>query len=651
MNNPSAFEAAFREHQSGKLQQAETLYRQVLAEHPNHADALHLLGVIAYQSGRHEQSAELIQRAIVFNARTAEYHRNLGLTLAALRRFDQAVDSYHRALNLKPTYPKAYHNLAAALQHVGKLNDAIEACKMAVRQQNNYPEAYNTLGALLTAKGEWNHSIIAYRQAIALQPHFPQAYFNLGISFQQLGQLEEAAVAYKKSVEQRPDYTEALTNLGVVLKMAGYLDEGMQAYQKAVDIQPGNTTAHSNLIYLLQFHPDYGPETIFQRQQIFEKQHAEPLKDVIRPHNNDRNPDRRIKIGYVSPDLRHHVVGTNLLPLLREHDHAQFEIFCYASVDKPDAMSQRLRSFADQWREIARLSDQETAELVRQDQIDILVDLTLHMADNRLLLFARKPAPVQVSYLGYCGGTGLKTIDYRISDPHMDPSEEDLKYYSEKTVRLPHSYWCYQRPDPAPQVMPPPVLKNGYITFGCLNNFAKVSPATQQLWAKVLKAVPNSRVLIHSQPGKHLDAVRNRFAAEGVTADRVEFVGKQAFWQYLICYGRIDIALDPFPYGGGITTCDGLWMGVPAVTLSGQTAVGRGGRSILCNIGLGEWVAYTLEDYVRVATDLAGNIDRLKELRYGLRERMLTSPLMDAKQFARHVEIAYREMWRNWCGK
>jgi predicted O-linked N-acetylglucosamine transferase (SPINDLY family) len=649
MPNPELIQSALKYHQSGQFPEAESIYRQLLADDPKHADALHLLGVIAYQTGRHEEAVDLINRAIALNNKTGEYFRNLGLALASLRRFEPAAAAYREALKLRPNYPKCLNNLAGVLQHLNRLDDAIGAARRAVQLQPNYPDAWNGLGALFFTRGDAISAAASYREAIKHQPVYPQAYFNLGIAAQHMGKMDEAIIAYRKAVEQKPNYPEAWTNLGVCLKLTGQLDDGLAAYQKAVDLQPGNTVAHSNLIYLLQFHAGYGPAEIFAAQQDWERKHAEPLKALIKPHLNNRDPNRRIKIGYVSPDLRHHVVGSNLLPLLREHTHEQFEIICYAHVEKPDSMSLRLKSFADGWRDIRNLSDADAAELIRKDQIDILVDLTLHMADNKLLLFARKPAPVQVSYLGYCGGTGLKTIDYRISDPHMDPTEEDLKFYSETTVRLPNSYWCYQRPDPAPPQRPPPVVKNGFITFGCLNNFAKVTAPTMDVWSRVLLAVPKSKLIIHAQPGPHIQMTKDRFKSNGVDPERLEFVGKQAFWQYLQTFDRIDIVLDPFPYGGGITTCDGLWMGAPAITLSGTIAVGRGGRSILSNIGLGEWVAYTHDDYVRLAVDLASDVPRLEKLRDTMRERMLRSPMMDAKRFAKDVEEAYREMWRKYC--
>jgi predicted O-linked N-acetylglucosamine transferase (SPINDLY family) len=317
-------------------------------------------------------------------------------------------------------------------------------------------------------------------------------------------------------------------------------------------------------------------------------------------------------------------------------------------VHSPDTVTSQLQQYADRWCSILGQSDEQVANQIREDQVDILMDLTLHTAHNRLLVFARKPAPVQVTYLAYCGSSGMSTMDYRLSDPHLDPLDTDLSCYTEATLRLPRTYWCYLAgPSPTPCLTP--AIGNGFVTFGCLNNFAKVSIAALDLWARILLAVPGSRMIIHASPGQYLIDVTERFARVGVEKSRVHFVGRQLWSEYAQTYSQIDIALDPFPYGGGITTCDALWMGVPVVTLSGNTAVGRGGRSILSNIGLPELIAFTPDQYVQIAIDLARDCDRMDGYRQGMRARMLGSPLLDGASFARDVEAAYRQMWRTWC--
>jgi predicted O-linked N-acetylglucosamine transferase (SPINDLY family) len=582
MNLQQQFESGVAHHQAGRLAEAEQMYRQVLAQQPDHMGALHLLGVLAEQIGR----------------------------------LPEAVDLIGRAIQLVPDSAELHYNLANALKNMGRFDEAIAS----------------------------------YRQAIRLKPDLAEAYNNLGNVLRETERLDEAVATFHEAIRLKPDLAEAHNNLGSALKIIGHLDEAIASFREATRLKADYTDAHSNLVYALPLHPGYDAKMIQDELRRWNQQHADPLRKFVRPHSNNRDPDRRLRIGYVSPDFRDHVVGHNALPLLREHDHGLMEIFCYANMRGPDALTKQIRSHADTWRNISRLSDSRAADLIRQDGIDILVDLTLHTANNRLLIFAYKPAPVQVTYLGYCGSTGLETMDYRLSDPHLDPSDSDLSVYSERTIHLPETYWCYSPACPTPEPSPPPALTTGTITFGCLNSFAKVSPALD-LWMEILRIVPRSRLIIHSSPGTHLEAVRERFAARGISPQRLELLGRQSRPEYVRTYERIDIALDPFPWGGGITTCDALWMGVPVVSLNGRTAVGRGGASILANIGIPELIARTPEQYVRIAADLAKDLPRLAELRRTLRLRMQKSPLMDAPRFARNIEAAYRQMWRNWCAQ
>jgi predicted O-linked N-acetylglucosamine transferase (SPINDLY family) len=344
-----------------------------------------------------------------------------------------------------------------------------------------------------------------------------------------------------------------------------------------------------------------------------------------------------------------HPVALFINPLLGLHDYSRFEVFCYSDVPAEDVYTARLRSYVSAWRDTLKLSDQQLADTVRADQIDILVDLNMHMSGSRLLAFARKPAPVQVTYLAYCGTTGLETMDYRLSDPYLDPPGTDESVYSEKTIRLPHSYWCYVTASDAPPVGPLPAQNRGYVTFGCLNNYCKVTPPTFDAWFEILRRVPGSRLLLHADAGSHRDRARGRAQSAGIDPARLEFTGFMPLPDYLQTYNRIDIALDPFPYTGGTTSCDALWMGAPLVTLAGKTAVSRGGASILSNIGLPDLVTTAADQYIRLATELAGDRQRLADLRSTLRQRMRQSPLCNAPQFARDVEAAYREMWRWWC--
>jgi protein O-GlcNAc transferase len=460
--------------------------------------------------------------------------------------------------------------------------------------------------------------------------------------------LDEAIASYRQALALQPDLPEAHNNLGNALCEKGQLDEAIAALRQAIALQPTDPEAHSNLVATLNCHPGFDAEAIAEEQRHWNRQHAEPLRSCIRPHFNERTSGRRLRIGYVSPDFHGHAVGRFLLPLLANHDHHDFEVFAYAQVPVPDAMTLQLRAHADQWHSLVGLSDEQAAALIRDHQIDILVDLALHTAHNRLLVFARKPAPVQVTYLAYAGSSGLRTMDYRLSDPFLDPPGMDQSAYSEQTIRLPQTYWCYQ-PVHTPPIAPLPALGAGHITFGCLNSFRKVNEPVLEIWTRLLRAVPQARLLLHAAEGTHRQRTADLLLKLGIDPRRLRFVGKVPLPEYVQLYGQIDIALDPFPYGGGTTTCDALWMSVPVISLRGNTAVGRAGLSLLSNIGLPELVAQTPEEYVRIAADLANDLPRLRALRSSLRTRMEQSPLMDAPRFARDVEAAYRTMWRQWC--
>ena len=574
-------ESGVSRHRAGRFAEAEKIYRQVLAQQPNHVDALHLLGVLDLEAGHLDTAVELIQRAI----------------------------------RLKPDFAEAHFNLGNALNDMGQLDAAV----------------------------------ISFRQAIQLKPGLAKAHFNLGNALKDVGQLDEAISSYRQAIRLKPDFATAHNNLGNALKDMGQLDEAVACFRQAIGLKPDFAVAHSNLIYDLHFHPAYDAKMIYEEHQHWSRQFAEPLAKFIQPHANNRDPERPLRIGYVSPDFREHPVGRFLVSLLAAHDPHQFEIFCYSDVRRPDCFTELLRQHARQWRNTVGWSDDRLAQLIRQDQIDILADLTMHMAHNRLLSFARKPAPVQVTYLAYCSTTGLETMDYRLTDPHLDPPGMNDSFYSEKSIRLPETYWCYPLHEQTPPVGPPPALSAAGVTFGCLNNFCKVSPQTLELWIELLKATAKSKLVIQASQGSQRQRVWDLLQKQGVDPGRLTFVGRVPLPQYLKRYEQIDIGLDPFPCNGGMTTCDALWMGVPVVTLAGRTAVGRGGASILTNLGLPELIARTPQQYVQIAAELAGDLPRLAELRRTLRGRMESSPLMDAPRFAGNVEAAYRQMWRNWC--
>ncbi len=409
---------------------------------------------------------------------------------------------------------------------------------------------------------------------------------------------------------------------------------------------------HSNLLMTLNFTSD-DPAAILTEQRRWNQLHAQPLRSSIRPHGNDSSADRRLRVGYVSADFGDHPAGRNFLPLVREHARDWFEIFSYSGTTPPIPLTGRFRDCSDAWREIAGFPDETVAQMIRDDRIDILVDLSVHSAGNRLLVFARKPAPVQVTFIGYPGGTGLEAIDYRLTDPYLDPPGVTDEHYVETSVRLPSTFWCYDFEGmelaAAPPVSPAPAAQAGAITFGCLNGFWKLNDSMLALWAKVMAALPGSRIIILCPPRSARERTARKLTSLGIEPHRIEFAARQPRHGYFSLFNRIDISLDTFPYNGHTTSLDSLWMGVPVVTLVGHTCVGRAGLSQVSNLNLPELAARTPEQFVAVATELARDLPRLTELRSGLRQRMTSSPLMDAPRFARDVESAYRRLWQKWC--
>jgi protein O-GlcNAc transferase len=680
-----ALSLAIAHHQAGRLEVAEQIYRQILAAEPAHAEALHLLGVVAYQRGQHRMAVGLLAQAIAKHPTDARYHNNLGQAYRALGNDAAAIACYRRAVELMPDYAVAHNNLGSLLRAAGSWDEAVACYRRALEINPDYAEAWNNLanaqheqqqldaaaaayrraleinpalaqthcnlGLVLLLQGEADAAADCCRRALEVRPDLAEAHFGLGNALRALDQTDEAVRSYRRALELRPDYAAAQTNLAGTWKDQGLLAEALAGYRRVVQLQPHNAAAHSDLVYALYFSPDNDGRAICAAHREWDARHGAPRRRCITAHTNDPAPERRLRVGYVSPDFRQHAQALFTLPLFAAHDRAQVEIFAYADVPRPDAVTQQVRQLCDAWRDAVALDEQQLAELIRRDQIDVLVDLTMHMAGNRLPVFARKPAPVQVSWLAYPGTTGLATIDYRLTDRFLDPPGLHEEHYTETLIRLPDSFWCYAPLEAEVAVGGLPAAQRGYVTFGSLNNFCKMHAAVLRQWAAVLHGVPRSRLLLLAPAGSPRQRAQELLAGEGVDTDRVTFVGERSRGEYLKLYQEIDIGLDPFPYNGHTTSLDALWMGVPVVSLVGATAVGRGGLSILTHVGLPELAAQNVEQYVHTAAALAADLPRLAELRATLRERMRRCPLMDAPRFARGMEAAYRQMWRRWCAE
>jgi protein O-GlcNAc transferase len=680
LSTQQIFDQAMRHYQAKEAPQAQSCCRQILLRQPNHGDALQLLGIMESEAGKKDVAAQLLLRAVTAEPRRADFLFNLGICLSDLGQRDQAtaalrravdlrpnfpeahnflgselqakneteaaVECFHRSLALRPNYASALNNLGVAYQNLGRLAEAIATFRKAVAAQPGFVQALANLGGLLAASNNTDEAIPLLAQAVAAQPGLPLSHNNLAIAYREAGRVDDAMNACRRALELDPTSTAAHNNLGNLFKDIAQWPAAMESYRLAIQFDPRQPAWHSNLIAAMSYCGE-NPAVLRQELDDWNRRYVSPYVKRIPPHENDRSPDRRLKIGYVSADLRNHPVGRFLIPLFAHHDHRNFEIFCYADVHYSDAITDRLRAGCDVWRDIHATEDQKVANQIRQDKIDILVDLSMHTHGNRLLVFARKPAPVQVTYLAYCGSSGLQTMDFRLSDSYLDPVGGDETAYTEQSIRLP-SYWCYEPFSETAELNDLPASKNGWITFGCFNNYCKVSPSTWAAWIKILQTLPDSRLILTSPVGSHRERISHELTAAGIAANRVSFAKFVSPKEYFTLYHQIDIALDPFPYCGGTTTCDALWMGVPVVTLKGASAVGRAGVSILSQLKLTEWIAGDVDQYVQIAAKLAGDPSHLAHMRATLRDRMRQSPLMDGAAFARGMEAAYRDMWRRW---
>jgi protein O-GlcNAc transferase len=626
-------------------------YERALAIRPGLAEAEHNLGLVRQLQGRLKEAVEAYRRALVLAPNDPRSSYNLGIVLQGLGCVDEAIEAYRRALAVQPKLHVAANNLGNALQDRGRLEEAIEAYRHALAIDPHFAEAENNLGNALKSQGQLTDAIAAYQRALTIRPEYSDAESNLGAAYHTSGRLDEAIAAYRRALAIRHEYAEAENNLGNVLLAQGDHDEAASAYHRAMERRPGYLAANSNLLMCEQYRSGVTLAGLARAHADWDEMHARPLQATWKPHDVVRDPDRRLRVGFVSPDLRRHPVGYFLVRALENLDARAFEVVCYHSRKGRDELSERIATVAAEWHDVFGLANDALADRIRADRIDILFDLSGHSCDHRLLVFARKPAPIQVTWIGYVGTTGLTAIDYLIADRYHVP-EGSEEHYREKVLRMPDGYVCFDPPADAPAVGPLPATGHGAVTFGCFNNVSKLTTEVLTLWAGILRRVPGSRLRIVS-PGLNGKGsrirVRDAIVASGADPARLELQGTLLQPDLLAAYNSIDLALDPFPYSGGVTTCEALWMGVPVVTCPGETFASRHSFSHLSNVGLTETVATDHRDYVELAVRLANDLPHLAELRAGLRDRMARSPLCDGRRFGANLSARLREVWRQWC--
>jgi len=629
----------------GRLEEAAVDYRRAVAIKPSLAPVHSNLAQVYLALGRLEEAAASCHTALKHQPDLLAAQQALGMVFLQQGKLEAAVTSYRRALQLAPQSADIRNDLGAIVQKLGLLDEAESYYRQALQRRPDHFDALANLAVLLQAKRQPEEAVIIFRQALQQRPDNALVNCNLGSVLQSLGRYGEAEVACRRAIALDPGLLLACNNLADVLRAQGRQDEAVVVYRQVLAQDPAQLDARQNLLLALQYMSSVGPEALFLEHRRFAAQFEAPLKPHWQPHANTRDPARRLRIGYVSGDFCHHAAAYYIEPVLSQHDKTRVEVYCYSNRSLSDAVTERLKTLADHWLPCMGLTDDGLAERIRQDGIDILVDLSGHTALNRLLTFARKPAPVQVTWLGYLGSTGLDAVDYRITDEALDPEGRAEAYYAETVVRLPH--WFSFRPEPdSPPVNELPALGSEYFTLACLNNLVKISQDVVNLWSRILQELPNARLMLgnvtEAAVATRLQAM---FALAGIAPERLLLQPKQLMQDYLALHHQIDLALDPFPFGGGVTTSHSLWMGVPVVTLAGNTTVSRQGASILSAAGLPEFIAGSEDDYVRCVREMAQDLPRLNAIRQGLRAHHCA----DAANLTRHLEAAYACMWQTWC--
>ena len=670
---------------TGDPEGAVQSYRAALAIDPGSAPANYNLATLLYARGELQDAANLLRRALESKPGFPEAHVALSNVYESQGDLAAAAASLEAALRQRPDYAGALYNYGLLLKKTGRPLEAETALRRAIGIEPDNVNACYELATLLHARGALVEAEGLFRSTLERKPDHTEAYAALFDLYDSQGNFAAAASAVEGVLRQRPDWVGALNNYGHMLRKLRRLTESEAAYRRAIALDPAFLPGYQGLgstllaqsriadalevfrsgrefdpegfememaeLFTLNYTEGISNEEIFARHRAFGERLERKHPQRTEPFQNDRNPDRRLRVGYVSADLFQHPVAMFAIPLLERHDRSVCAIYGYSTGSTQDRVTRQLQSLIDVWRDAASMSDEELVETIARDQIDILVDLTGHTGHFfRPGVFARQPAPVQVTWLGYPNTTGTTRIQYRLSDNITDPPGDADRYHSEALVRLPHSQWCYRPFTSVDCAEEPPMKRNGFVTFGSFNEFTKLSPSILGRWTEILARLPDARFAIaRVSDGPAKDGLIRDLERAGIAPDRISFLPVVAMDEYYRRFGTVDIALDSAPYSGTTTTCDTLWMGVPVLTLRGTRSASRPSASILTTLGLTEWIASTPENYVRLAVQFARDEANITMLRKSLRTRMLTSPLMDEPRFARDVEAAYRRMWRAWC--
>lgn len=634
---------------AGRHVEMEAVARTLLKRQPDHGKTWRLLGTALSMQGRDLEAVAVLEEASALFPNDVGIWYDLGVLLfTRLGQPHNALPCYARGVEIDPMRAEIWLDFSACAHALGYFEEACHHARRALALKSDYAEAYNNLGIALNDLGHLQEAAANYRRALVLKPDHPLIHANLGNAFKELGQLQDAVASYRRALKLKPDHAAIHGNLGNALHDLGQIHEAMASYRRALELKPDDAAAFSGVLFCLSHMENVDPSVVFAEHRAFGERFETPLRAQWRPHDNDRTPDRTLRLGFISSDLYRHSVANFIEPVWRALDKTSLDLYVYSNRAREDEVTARLKKLVGHWRRVAQLSDQELAERIRVDRIDILFDLSGHTAHHRLLTFARKPAPVQVTWIGYPGTTGLRAMDYKLTDLGTPPGMFD-HLHTEKFVCLPAATLFEPAAD-APEVNSLPALARGFITFGSFNRTNKLGNHVIALWSRVLLALPTSRMLIGSVTDDNLKAnLTECFARHGIGPDRLEFRARVGTRDYLQLHHEVDVILDTFPYTGGTTTNHAIWMGVPVLTLTGHSRVSYQSARILWRLGLPEWVVSTEDQFVSNAIHWATHLLELATLRAGLRERFESSSLRCPETMTHNFEKAMRIMWRRWC--
>ena len=666
-----------------KLDEAATSYRKALAIHPNYSKAYYNLGNLQIELSYLDEAIVNYRKALEIDSNNSEIHFNLGNALKGQNNIDEAIKSFQEALSIQPLFIEAYNNLGMSLHALERYDEAVEIYQMAISINPDYAEAHNNLGVSLQKLGKLEEAVQSFKKTIKLHPMLASAYNNIGIILQQLNKPEEAVEFYYKALSINPDQAEIHNDLGNALYQCKKPEEAITSYLKAISIKPESAEMHYNIgnAYLklnelgsaienyhkaLELDPDQikASSNLLVIKCYLDDHHPVELRDEIRhyqslaansaprkSYSNSPDVSRRLRVGFISGDLYSHPIGYFLVGPLTYWNRNEKDLFVYATSDNDDVVTSKLKALVPNWNWVSQYTDDQLNELIIADEIDILIDLSGHTENNRLPIFSKKPAPVQVTWIGSNVTTGVDAIDYILCDDWTLPQEEE-SHFVEKPWRLPNTWLCFSPPDYDIDAGPLPAIKNSRITFGCFNNLMKLNSTVIKVWSDILLAIPGSRLFLKTTLLDNIhvrEKILSSFEMNGVKRNRLLLEGHSERKDLLASYQKVDIALDPFPFPGGISSMEAMWMGVPVLSLRGDKFVSHVAESTLHNIGLPNWIADNPEDVITKAKGFTSDLAVLSELRKSLRSRLLRSPLCDSEVFAQNLNNAFKEMWRIWC--